>query len=108
MNTIQISTKSSDFETICITLDEPQVTALYEQNKELNKTIAELTTKLERSEQNLKYTTDNKNDLQTEKEEANTLLTALGVQEKTTNEETYYRKDLKLSTRIALYIATNK
>lgn len=108
MNTIQIETKGTDLETITITLDENQVSSIYEELKQAKKDNAELIKKLADKEQSLKYASEARTELQQELGEANTLLTALGVQEKTSHEESYYRKDLKVSTRIALYIATNK
>jgi len=108
MNTIQIQTKGSDLETITITLDDNQVTAIYEQNKELQKEVTELKKKVESEKQNAKWANDRNTTLTSEISQASTLLTALGVQLQTNEEESYRRTELPIATRIALYIATNK
>jgi len=106
MNTIQIETKGTDLETIIITLDDNQVASIYEQHKELQKEVTELKKKLESEKQNYKWANDRNNTQQAEINHANVLLTALGVQLQTNEEETYRRTDLPIATRIALYIAT--
>jgi septal ring factor EnvC (AmiA/AmiB activator) len=108
MNTIQIETKGTDLETIVITLDDNQVASIYEQHKELQKEVAELKKKLTSTESSLKYANESKTELQQELNEANTLLTALNVKETNDAEESWNRSKLKVTTRIALYIATNK
>ncbi len=108
MNTIQIQTSGTDLETITLTLTDTEVRNLYESNKDLREGIKNLTKELESAKSTYKYASENRTELQSEVNEANTLLTALGVQEKTVAEPSYYEKQLKLSTRIALYIATNK
>ncbi len=108
MNTIQIQTSGTDLETITLTLTDTEVRNLYESNKDLREEIKNLTKELESAKSNHKYASEARTELQSEVNEANTLLTALGVQEKTVAEQSYYEKQLKLSTRIALYIATNK
>ncbi len=108
MNSIQIQTKGSDLETITITLDENQVSSIYEQNKELSKKLAEVEKKLATTEQSLKYSQDGRTELQQELNEANVLMTALGIKEQNDSENSYSRQNLKITTRIALYIAANK
>ena len=108
MNSIQIQTKGTDLETITISLDENQVASLYEQHKELSKKLAELEKKLTSTEQNLKYAQDGRTELQTEVNDAQMLLTALGVKETNDAEESWNRNKLKITTRIALYIAAIK
>ncbi len=108
MNSIQIQTKGTDLETITITLDENQVTSIYEQNKELTKKLAETEKKLSDKEVSLKYANDAKAELQTEVNDAQTLLTALGIKEANDAEESWNRHKLKVCTRIALYIAQTK
>lgn len=106
MNTITIQVSGEELETLNVELTSEEVAALYKLRKENAVKIAEL-------EKKLKQETDMKNnysnlitEAQSEIGEANTLLTALGVADKTNHEESYYRKDLKVATRIALYIAT--
>jgi chromosome segregation ATPase len=106
MNTIQIQTKGSDLETITISLDENQVSSIYEQHKELQKEVTELKKKLESEKQNYKWAQESRDKANSEISQANTLLTALGVQLQTNEEESYRRTDLPIATRIALYIAT--
>ena len=81
---------------------------MYNAKKEQAKKIEELTKNLEQEKKNMEYTKGNLADASTELSEGHTLLTALGVKDKTDHEESYYRKDLKIATRIALYIASNK
>jgi chromosome segregation ATPase len=108
MNTIQIQTKGSDLETITITLDDNQVAAIYESNKELIKEIADLKKELENKTSNYKWASETRDKATSEISQANTLLTALGVQLQTNEEDSYRRTELPIATRIALYIATNK
>ena len=108
MNTISIAVKSEEFETINIELSQEEVTALYNLRKENSKQIESLTKELEQAKTNKKHQDDRLEKANEEVGEAHTLLTALGVKDKTDHEESYYRKDLKVSTRIALYIAANK
>lgn len=108
MNTIQIETKGTDLETITISLDQNQVAALYEQSKENINKIKELEKKLEDKERSLKYSEEAKEGLNREVNDAHTLMTALGIKTQNDETESWNRRELKLSTRIALYIATNK
>jgi len=106
MNTITIQVFGEELETLNAELTSEEVAALYKLRKENAVKIAELEKKL-KQETDLKNTySDRLTDVQSEIGEANTLLTALGVADKTNHEESYYRKDLKVATRIALYIAT--
>lgn len=108
MNTISIAVQSEEFETINIELTAEEVRSLYNFRKEATTKIAELTKELENTKKNAGYTQDYLNDATSELNEAHTLMTALGIKDKTDHEESYYRKDLKMATRIALYIAANK
>ena len=108
MSTITIQVAGDELEVLNVELTTEEVTALYKLRKDNATRIAEL-------EKQLKSETDTKEmhrrsstGAQAEIDEANTLLTALGVQEKTSHEEAYYRKTLKIATRIALYIANVK
>lgn len=106
MNTITIQVFGEELETLNVELTSEEVAALYKLRKENAVKIAELEKKL-KQETDMKNTySDRLTDAQSEIGEANTLLTALGVADKTNHEESYYRKDLKVATRIALYIAT--
>lgn len=106
MNTITIQVSGEELETLNVELTAEEVAALYKLRKENAVKIAELEKKLKSSEDLKNNYSDRLTDVQTEIGEANTLLTALGVKEKTDHEESYYRKDLKVATRIALYIAS--
>lgn len=108
MNTISIAVQSEEFETINIELTSEEVTVLYKLRKEQSTKIVELEKKLKDTETNKKYAEDARNEAKSELEQAHTLMTALGVASKTDHEESYYRKDLMMSTRIALYIAAQK
>ena len=70
--------------------------------------IKDLEKKLEDKISSLKYSEDAKQVLNQEVNEAHTLMTALGVKTQNDETESWNRRELKLSTRIALYIATNK
>ena len=108
MNSITITVQGEELETISIELTSDEVRSLYNNRKELNKKVEELTKELESSKKNHEYTRSNLAEVTAELAEGHTLLTALGVKDKTDHEESYYRKDLKVATRIALYIAANK
>lgn len=106
MNTITIQVSGEELETLNVELTSEEVAALYKLRKDNAVKIAEL-------EKKLKQETDLKNnyservtEARSEIDEANTLLTALGIADKTNHEESYYRKELKVATRIALYIAS--
>jgi len=105
---IQIEVTGTDLEVIAITLSDKEVKAIYEQNKALKEEIKVLTKEVESQKQNYKWCNESKTVLQSEVNHANVLLTALGIQLQTTEEESYRRTDLPIATRIALYIATNK
>jgi len=108
MNTISIAVQSEEFETINIELTSEEVTALYKLRKEQTTKIQELEKKVTNLESNKKYAEEARDKALNELEQAHTLLTALDIKDKTDHEESYYRKDLSIATRIALYIAVKK
>jgi hypothetical protein len=105
---IQIEIFGTDLETIAIALDQKEVKALYENSKELKEQIKNLEKEVDSQKSTSKYYQDLSNKRSEEINQANMLLTALGVQLQTNEEEYYRRNDLPIATRIALYIATNK
>lgn len=105
MNTITIQVSGEELETLNVELTSEEVAALYKLRKENTIKIAELEKKLKQETDLKNNYSDRLSEAQSEIGEANTLLTALGVADKTNHEESYYRKDLKIATRIALYIA---
>ena len=105
MNTITITVPGEEYESLNIELSSEEVLSLYKLRKENNIQIADLEKKLKDKEQSLKYTQESRDEAQKELSQANTLLTALGVEEKTSDEESYNRQKLTVTTRIALYIA---
>jgi chromosome segregation ATPase len=108
MHTIQIEIFGTDLETIAITLDQKEVKALYENNKALKEEIKTLNKEIESQKSNYKWASEKRDLFSSEISQANTLLTALGVQMQTNEEESYRRTELPIATRIALYIATTK
>jgi len=106
MSSIQIEVTGTDLEVIAITLSDKEVKAIYEQNKALKEEVKTLTKSVESEKNSYKWSAERNNTLQNEINHANVLLTALGVQLQTTEEESYRRTDLPIATRIALYIAT--
>jgi len=108
MNMIQIETTGTDLENIVITLSDTEVKALYENNKSLKDEVKQLTKEVNSEKQNYKWASETRDRYSSEISQANTLLTALGVQIKTNEEESYRQTELPIATRIALYIATNK
>ncbi len=102
---IQIAVEGSELEIVTITLSSAEVANLYKANKEQKAKIEDLEKKLERSEQNYKWSNEARDRSVSEIAQANTLLTALGVQLKTDSEPVYNQQDLPVATRIALYIA---
>jgi len=105
---IQIEIFGTDLETIAITLDQKEVKALYENNKALKEQIKTLEKELDSQKTNYKWASEARDTARSEIAQASTLLTALGVQLKTNEEESYRQTELPIATRIALYIATNK
>lgn len=105
MSTIQITIQSEEYESINIDLTSEEVTALYKLRKENQSKIAELEKNVSDLTSNKKYAEDARDKAWGELTQAHTLLTALGIPDKTDHEESYYRKDLEITTRIALYIA---
>ena len=104
MEKICIVVESEELEKISIELTADEVLALYKLRKEQTAKIAELEKQAQANKNTLEYLQKQQSQLQEEISEANTLLTALGIQEKTNAEESYYRKDLNVSTRIALLL----
>lgn len=105
MESITIQVEGEELEQINVELSKEEVSAIYKQRKEQAKKLIELEKKLSDAEKSKKYSDDNLSVAKNELDQAHTLLTALGIQDKTNHEESYYRKDLNVSTRIALYIA---
>jgi hypothetical protein len=108
MNTITISVSGEELETINIELSAEEVSALYRLRKEQATKIAEIEKELKNTKQLLDYAQESRNKAQDELSQAHTLMSALGILDKTTEEESYSRKTLSVTTRIALYIAKTK
>lgn len=108
MNTIVITVPGEELENLNVELTSEEVSALYKLRKDNSVKIAELDKKLADKEQTLKWTSEARTTAENELAQAHTLLTALGVSEKTNEEESYSRKILTVTTRIALYIAQVK
>lgn len=108
MSIIQIVIQGTELENVTVNLDTEQVTALYLNQQKNQKEITDLTKKLADSERMVKHHSECKDKLDSELQQAHGLLSALDVEEKTKEEEVYYRKPLTLATRIALCIATHK
>jgi hypothetical protein len=108
MSSIQIEVTGTDLEVIAITLSDKEVKTIYEQNKALKEEVKTLTKAVESEKSSYKWSSERNNELTKEISQANTLLTALGVQLKTNEEESYRQTELPIATRIALYIATKK
>jgi len=106
MSTIQIEVTGTDYEVIAISLTDKEVASLYQANKDLKEQIKKLEKDLASKEQNYKWANDARMTLDNEISQANTLLTALGVQVQNNEEESYRKANLPIATRIALYIAT--
>jgi hypothetical protein len=105
---IQFEVTGTEYEVIAITLTKEEVKAIYEQNKALKEEVKTLTKEVESQKSNSKYYQERNNELTKEINQANLLLTALGVQLQTNEEESYRRTELSITTRIALYIANTK
>lgn len=105
MSIIQIVIQGTELESVTVNLDTEQVTSLYLNQQKNQKEITELTKKLSDSELLRKHNIEAKDKLEIELQQAHALLSALGVDDKTKEEEVYYRKPLSITTRIALYIA---
>jgi hypothetical protein len=105
MNTITIVVKSEEFESINIDLTTEEVSALYQLKKDNALKIVDLEKELKTANEHTKYQNDERIKLANERDQANALLTALGVAEKAKHAEPYYQKEFPIATRIALYIA---
>ena len=105
MSIIQITIQGTELENVTVNLDTEQVTALYLNQQKNLREINDLTKKVSDSEHRIKTNSETIERLNSELQQAHGLLSALGVDDKTKEEEVYYRKQLALSTRIALYIA---
>jgi Na+-transporting NADH:ubiquinone oxidoreductase subunit NqrC len=108
MSIIQITVQGTELENVTVNLDTAQVTALYLDKQKNLAEIADLMKKKNELEKAQKYNTEQKDKLDFELKQAHALLSALGVDEKTKEEEAYYRTPLSLTTRLALYFATHK
>lgn len=108
MNTIQIQVSGEELESITIELSSEEVAALYRLRKENQQAIAGLEKQIKDLESNKKCAQDRAEKAESELAHAHTLMTALGVPDKTDHEESYYRKELPMATRVALYIAKFK
>lgn len=105
MNAITITVTGEELENLNIELSAEEVTTLYKLRKEHNVKIAELEKKVKDADQTMKYLQEARAEAHKELSQANALLTALGVVEKSSEEEIYSRQTLSVTTRIALYIA---
>ena len=105
MSSITITVQSEEYETVNVELTEEEVRSLYLLRKENATKIADLQKNLDSANNSKKHAEDARDEAKNELIQAHTLLTALGVPSKTSEEEVYYRKDLMMTTRIALYIA---
>jgi hypothetical protein len=105
MNSITIVVSGAEYETVQMELSGDQVVDLYNLRKTQAIKITELEKKVKDTEQSLKYSQDGRTKAEDELQQAHALMSALGIVEKSNEEETYYRKQLTLSTRIALYLA---
>jgi len=108
MSTIQIEVTGTDYEVIAISLTDKEVASLYQANKDLKEQIKKLEKEVESQKSTYKYVSESRDTANREIEQANVLLTALGVQVQNNEEESYRKANLPVATRIALYIATNK
>jgi geranylgeranyl pyrophosphate synthase len=105
MSSITIVVSGTEYETVQMELSSDQVVDLYNLRKTQAVKITELEKKIKDTELSLKYSQEAKTRAEEELQQAHALMSALGIIEKTNEEETYYRKALTLSTRIALYLA---
>jgi uncharacterized membrane protein len=108
MDFIRITVPGTELEDINITLTNAEVAALYQGNKDKSKKIEELEKSVKSKEDNNKYLSEAKAELQKELKQAHTLLTVLGVVTETEGENSWDRTKLEISTRIALYIANKQ
>ena len=105
MQTITITVPGEELESLSIELSAEEVASLYRLRKEQTMKVADLEKKIVDLERGKKYAEEKLFEANAEIQQSDTLLTALGIQEKTQEEEAYYRKRLTIPTRIALYIA---
>jgi hypothetical protein len=105
MDSIVITVAGKELGNLQVELTSEEVASLYKLRHDNNVRIVEMEKKLKDLEINLTYIQEGRAVAENELCQANTLLTALGVAEKTSEDEAYYCKPLTVTTRIALYIA---
>lgn len=105
MSSITIVVSGAEYETVHLELNADQVVDLYNLRKTQATKIIDLEKKVKDIDQSLKYAQEGRTRAEEELQQAHALMSALGIVEKTNEEETFYRKQLTLSTRIALYLA---
>ena len=105
---ITITIDSEELEKINIELTTEEVLALYKLRKEQSARIEVL--EKESKDNKSSYDTWYKahQELQKKVDEAHKLLSALGVPEKTDDENSYSRKELSIAVRIGIYLAKIK
>ncbi len=108
MEVITIQVPGEELENISIELNQLEVASIYKDRKALTQKVIELEKKIKDLESTAKYSSDRIEKAEGELKHGHMLFDALGVPAKTNEEESYYRKDLPISTRMALYIAANK
>lgn len=102
---MKIKVKGTDLEILEIEVNEEQVQELYESKQLLLQQVKDLTKQVSDEESLLKHTKKQLNEKTIQINEANILLTMLGVDLKSKDEESWNQTTLSIANRIALYIA---
>ena len=105
LKSVVIQVPGEELETVNVELSVEEIRSIYLLRKEDKKEIVALEKKVKDMETSLKYSNDRRDAAESELKQANTLLTALGVPDKTKEEESWREEKLTVPTRIALYIA---
>ncbi len=105
---VVIQVQGEELEVINVELTVEEVKAIYTQRKELQKEVQSLEKKIKDMESNNKYNVARMEKAESEIKQANVLLSALGIDAKTKDEESWRQEELSVITRIALYIANSK
>lgn len=102
MNSIEISILGSELETVSINLTKEQVETIYNENKAQKDELIKVKKDLESRDSSLKYATDGRREAESQIDQANCILDALGIEK--IIEKQYGETKIELAARIALMI----
>lgn len=105
---VVIQVQGEELEVINVELTVEEVKTIYTQRKALQKEVQSLEKKIKDMESNNKHNVARMEKAESEIKQANMLLSALGIDAKTKDEDSWRQEELSVITRIALYITNSK